>query len=185
MSLALLMALSLLGGEPPHSATIALYDPVQATDADQAAPAPGETEDVTPGAPTDDYGFVSWCYGATDEYLSIYPKIVPDLKEIDKLFGSPVREAEPYAADVAAEHKAAKRFADAMAAAEKADPSLHDKGQSEIANGRAIWSQAETLPVRKLADAWLFWGIPVRCETTAKRLHAHPQQAAATQTTTQ
>jgi hypothetical protein len=28
-------------------------------------------------------------------------------------------------------------------------------------------------PHRKLADAWLFWGIPKRCETTAKALKAH------------
>jgi len=179
------MALSLLGGQPAAPMQVAAFERAQTTDQDQTAPAPGETEDVPPGAPSDDYGFVGWCYGATDEYLSIYPKIVPDLKEIDKLFGSPVRETEPYATDVAAEHKAAKRFADAMAAAEKANPTLHDQGQANIAAGRAIWSQAEALPERKLADAWLFWGIPVRCETTAKRLHAHPQQAAATRTTTQ
>ena|SRR5579871_1270999 len=183
MSLALLMALSLLGGEPASRAPTAAFDRIQTAESDQQAPAPGETEDVPPGAPADDYGFVSWCYGATDEYLAIYPKIVPDLKEIDKLFGSPVRESVPYATDVAAEHKAATRFAEAMAAAEKINPSLHDQGQADVATGRSIWSQAETLPERKLADAWLFWGIPVRCETTAKRLKAHPQQAQATQST--
>ena len=35
------------------------------------------------------------------------------------------------------------------------------------------------MPNRKLADAWLFWGIPERCERTAKSLHAHSLQAAA------
>jgi hypothetical protein len=181
MSLALLMALSLMTANPgAHGAAYLRHQP-----SDQAQPAPVETEDVPPNAPTDDYGFVSWCYGATDEYLGIYPKILPDLKDIDKQFGSPVKEDQPYAKDVAAERLAAKRFADAMAAAEKANPQIHNQGQADVATGRSVWSQAEALPERKLADAWLFWGIPVRCETTAKRLKAHPAVAAATQPATQ
>jgi hypothetical protein len=172
MSLVALMALSILAAEP---ATQPPANP------DPAA-AHHETEDIPPGAPTDDYGFVGWCYGATDEYLTIYTKVLPDLKDIDKAFGSPVKEDVPYATDVAAQHKALKRFGDAMAAAEKAtsDPINTTEGQDAIAKGRSIWSVAETLPNRKLADAWLFWGIPVRCERTAKALHEHPLQAMAT-----
>jgi hypothetical protein len=167
MSLVALMALSILAAEPATEPPPANPDPSAATSQ--------ETEDIPPGAPTDDYGFVSWCYGATDEYLTIYTKVLPDLKDIDKTFGTPVKEDVPYAADVAAEHKALKRFGDAIAAAEKAtpDPINSTEGQAAIAKGRSIWSVAETLPERKLADAWLFWGIPVRCERTAKSLHAH------------
>jgi len=174
MSLVALMALSILAAEPATEPPPANPDPSAATSQ--------ETEDIPPGAPTDDYGFVSWCYGATDEYLTIYTKVLPDLKDIDKTVGSPVKEAEPYAADVAAQHKALKRFGDAIAAAEKAtpDPINSTEGQAAIAKGRSIWSVAETLPNRKLADAWLFWGIPVSCERTAKALHDHPQQAMAT-----
>jgi hypothetical protein len=171
MSLVALMALSILAAEPAM-APPANPDP---------AAARSETEDIPPGAPTDDYGFVGWCYGATDEYLTIYTKVLPDLKDIDKTFGSPVKEDVPYATDVEAQHKALKRFGDAMAAAEKAtsDPISTTEGQAAIAKGRGIWSVAETLPSRKLADAWLFWGIPVRCERTAKTLHDHPLQAMA------
>jgi hypothetical protein len=171
MSLVALMALSILAAEPAMEAP-ANPDPAAASH---------ETEDIPPGAPTDDYGFVNWCYGATDEYLTIYTKVLPDLKDIDKQFGSPVKEAVPYATDVAAQHKALKRFGDAIAAAEKAtsDPIGAGEGQGAIAKGRGIWSVAETLPNRKLADAWLFWGIPVRCERTAKSLHAHSLQAMA------
>jgi hypothetical protein len=170
MSLVALMALSILAAEPATEPPPANPDP---------AAAGQETEDIPPGAPTDDYGFVNWCYGATDEYLTIYTKVLPDLKDIDKTFGSPVKEEVPYATDVAAEHLALKRFAVAIAAAEKAtsDPINTTEGQSAIAKGRSIWSVAETLPNRKLADAWLFWGIPVRCERTAKSLHAHSLQA--------
>src|ERR1700722_11859124 len=169
MSLVALMALSILAAEPAMEAP-ANPDPAAASH---------ETEDIPPGAPTDDYGFVNWCYGATDEYLTIYTKVLPDLKDIDKQFGSPVKEAVPYATDVAAQHKALKRFGDAIAAAKKAtsDPINSSEGQGAVAKGRSIWSVAETLPNRKLADAWLFWGIPVRCERTAKSLHAHSLQA--------
>jgi hypothetical protein len=165
MSLVALMALSILAAEP---ATEPPVNPAPAI-------ATQETEDIPPGAPTDDYGFVSWCYGATDEYLTIYTKVLPDLRDIDKEFGSPVKEAVPYATDVADEHKALNRFAAAIAAAEKAtsDPINTTEGQDAIAKGRDIWSMAESQASRKLADAWLFWGIPVRCERTAKSLRAH------------
>ena len=63
MSLALMLALSLMTANP--GAPSAAY--LRTQPSDQAQPAPVETEDVPPGAPTDDYGFVSWCYGATDE----------------------------------------------------------------------------------------------------------------------
>lgn len=170
MSMALLMALAIL------QADAAAAQP-PAPDAQAAPAAQSETEDVPAGAPTDDYGFVSWCYGALDEYLTIYPKVLPDLKDIDKTFGSPVQEDVPYAKDVALEHKALDRFAAAMQAAQKASPQpIADQGQAAVAQGRGIWAKVEALPSRQLADAWLFWGVPVRCETTAKSLTQHPQE---------
>jgi hypothetical protein len=173
MSLALLMALSIL------QADTATAPPSPAAGASAAAAAGStETEDVPAGAPTDDYGFVSWCYGALDEYLAIYPRVLPDLKDIDKTFGSPVQEDVPYAKDVALEHKALDRFAAAMQAAQKASTQqITDQGQADVAQGRGIWANVEAMPSRKLADAWLFWGVPVRCETTAKSLTAHSQHA--------
>jgi hypothetical protein len=169
MPLAVLMALSIMAAEP----AIQLAQADAPATADAAANT--ETEDIPPGAPTDNYGFVGWCYGALDEYLAIYPKVLPDLKDIDKMFGTPVKEEQPYAADVALEKKALKRFLAAMQAAEKANPqAIGPEGEAAIAQGRAIWSMAETQPSRKLADAWLFWGIPVRCETTAKALKDNP-----------
>ena len=58
MSLVALMALSILAAEPAMEPPVT-PDPPAAT---------RETEDIPPGAPSDDYGFVNWCYGATDEY---------------------------------------------------------------------------------------------------------------------
>ena len=58
-------------------------------------------------------------------------------------------------------------------AAEKA--SVHpigEQGAAAMNQGRMIWRAAELQPHRKLADAWLFWGIPNRCEKTAASLKA-------------
>jgi len=168
MALALLMAISILQADAP-----ALAQPP----ADAVAPAGSSaTEDVASNAPTDQYGFVSWCYGALDEYLAIYPKVLPDLKDIDKTVGSPIQEDVPYAKDVVLEHKALDRFSAAMQAAQKADPSIADQGKADVALGRAFWANAEGQSSRQLARAWLFWGVPVRCETTAKQLTTHARE---------
>ena len=182
MPLAALLALTVLAAQPVDgpiataAPTAAPTPPVAAPPTAGPASSPGDMtaadeDGVPPGAPTDDYLFVAWCYGATDEYLDIYERVKPDLKAIDKLFGSPVKEAEPYQSDVADEHKALKRFAVAITAAEKA--SVHpigEQGAAAMEQGRSIWRAAELQPSRKLADAWLFWGIPNRCEKTAAAL---------------
>jgi len=129
--------------------------------------------DVPPGAPKDDYGFVGWCYGALAEYLTIYDIVKPDLKDIDKMFGTSVQEDEPYTADVAAERVALKRFGAAIEATERSSPTpITDKGVYAIQSGRSMWAVAKLQTHRRLADAWLFWGIPRRCETASKALRA-------------
>jgi hypothetical protein len=145
----------------PHAVAAAVSD----------ASADEDDGDVPPGAPKDHYGFVGWCYGALSEYLTIYDIVKPDLKDIDKLFGTSVQEDEPYTADVAAERVALKRFGGAIEAAERASPTpIADKGVYAIQSGRGIWAAAKLQSHRRLADAWLFWGIPKRCETAAKAL---------------
>jgi hypothetical protein len=173
MPLAALLALTLLAaqqGDAPIATAPSASAPAPMDKPAVAEPVADE-DGIPPGAPTEDYPFVAWCYGATEEYLEIYDRIKPDLKAIDKMFGTPVKEAEPYQSDVAEEHKALKRFSAAITAAEKA--SVHpiaEEGVEAMALGRSIWRAAELQPSRKLADAWLFWGIPTRCEKTAATL---------------
>jgi hypothetical protein len=179
MALAALLALSALAAEPAAqpapAAPPARIAPAGGPHAVAAAVAGGDDDegDIPPGAPSDDYGFLAWCYGALGEYLAIYDVVKPDLKDIDKMFGSSVQEDEPYAADVAAERKALRRFAGALDTAERASPApIAAQGAADIQAGRSIWAAAKLQPHRKLADAWLFWGIPRRCETAAKALKA-------------
>ena len=176
MPLASLLALMLMTGDPvPQDQVVTTAPPAVAapppkTEAPPAAATAGQ-DDIPPGAPKDDYGLVAWCYGALGEYLSIYDDIKPDLKAIDKMFGTPVVEAEPYHEDMAEARKAEKRFAAAMEAAEKASPQpIAQHGAESMEKGRAIWSVVQMKTRRNLVDAWLFWGVPERCETTSKAL---------------
>jgi len=142
-----------------------------------SAPDAVESEDDVPAsAPKDDFHFVGWCYGALSEYLDIYEVVKPDLKAIDKLFGTPVVEAEPYSADVAEDRKALKRYAALLSLTEKASPHpINSRAEAEaaISGGRAMWSAAKMQPHRRLADAWLYWGVPLRCDQAAQRLRDH------------
>ncbi len=176
--LAALFALTALAALPAAA-------PVAATAQATAQPAPAAgiqisndaDDDIPTSAPKDDYRFVAWCYGALDEYLRVYEQVKPDLKDIDKQFGTPVVEAEPYSADIAEDRKALKRFSLAIQAAQKISTRpIADDGAAAAGAGRAIWTQVEGEPHRRLADAWLFWGVPDRCDRVAKRLKLRAAQ---------
>jgi hypothetical protein len=138
------------------------------------ARAAGEGEPLPSGAPAQPYELSAWCYGAMSEYLAIYDRVKPDLRDIDKLFGSSVKnEAEPYADDIAAARVELKVLAGAVEAAEKASPQvIAPKGIEAVKAGRAIWAPAETHTRRELARAWLSWAMPDRCDSNARELAA-------------
>ena len=143
--------------------------------ADAPAPAnPPQGEPLPAGAPTQDYPLTAWCYGAMSEYLDIYERVKPDLKAIDKLFGSSEpNEPEPYASDMAAAHVELKVLADAVVAAEKASPSpIAPQGAEAVKLGRSIWALTEAKTSRELARAWLSWALPDRCDSTARAVAA-------------
>ena len=150
---ALLFALSLMASDP--------------------APAP-EGEPLPPGAPTQDYPLAAWCYGALSEYLDVYDRVKPDLRAIDKMFGtSEPHEKEPYADDMAAARVELKVIGHAVQAAEQASPvAIAPQGVDEINRGRNIWRPVELKTRRELARAWLTWALPDRCASNAKELAA-------------
>jgi hypothetical protein len=151
MTLALVLAASLVMAAPP--------------------PDGGGGEPLPPGAPTDSYELAAWCYGALDEYLQIYEKVIPDLKAIDAKFGTDVKEAQPYHSDMAAYRVELKVIGDSVTAAEKASPTLiADRGASALTDGRHIWSVAEGKERRELARAWMMWALPDRCDSNAREL---------------
>jgi hypothetical protein len=151
MTLALVLAASLVMAAPP--------------------PDDGAGEPLPPGAPTDSYELAAWCYGALDEYLLIYDKVIPDLKAIDATWGTQVKEAQPYHSDMAAYRVELKLIGDSVTGAEKASPTpIADRGVDAMNDGRHIWSVAEGKPRRELARAWMMWALPDRCDSNARDL---------------
>jgi len=139
-----------------------------------ADPAPGPGEPLPPDAPADPYELSAWCYGAMAEYLEVYDRVKPDLKAIDRLFGTSVKnEAEPYHGDILAAREELKVLAGAVEAAEKASPQvISPRGAQAVKTGRSIWAPAEEKTRRELARAWLSWALPDACDTNARALAA-------------
>ena len=129
-------------------------------------------EPLPAGAPTQSYELAGWCYGAMSEYLDIYDRVKPDLRDIDKLFGSSVKnEAQPYASDIAAARVELKVLGGAVEAAEKASAQvISPRGAAAVRQGRSIWTPAEEKTRRELARAWLSWALPDRCDSNAREL---------------
>jgi hypothetical protein len=139
--------------------------------ADAPPPDNGGGEPLPPGAPTDSYQLSAWCYGALDEYLGVYEKVKPDLRDIDHMFGTSVVEDEPYHSDMAAARVELKLIGNSVTEAEKASPRpISDQGLAAIKQGRGIWSIAETKTTRELARAWMLWALPDRCDSNAREL---------------
>jgi len=133
-----------------------------------------EGEPLPSSAPTQPYDLAAWCYGAMSEYLDVYDRVKPDLRDIDKLFGSSVKnEAEPYASDIAAAREELKVLAGAVEGAEKASAQvIAPRGVEAVKTGRSIWTPAEEKTRRELARAWLSWALPDRCDSNARELAA-------------
>jgi hypothetical protein len=133
-----------------------------------------ESEPLPSSAPTQPYELAAWCYGAMSEYLDVYDQVKPDLRDIDKLFGSSVKnEKEPYAGDIAAARDELKVLADAVEGAEKASAQvIAPHGVQAVKMGRSIWTPAEERTRRELARAWLSWALPDRCDANAHELAA-------------
>lgn len=136
------------------------------------APLPIQGGPVTP--PTDDYGYVGWCYGAMSGYVELYDRAMPEVIRIERAWPTPsteenIREVYP------AQREEAKRnlalFARAMEAAEKASPTpLQAQGAAAIRRGRGVWTGSGNVPKAQLAQFWMSWSPPAKCEETARAL---------------
>jgi hypothetical protein len=149
---------------------------VAATDAAQPAQAEAPAEPAFPtGAPRDDYGLVSWCYGALRGYLDLYDQVMPEVRRIETTWRRP---GSNLAEDLAVYGKLRRQgqadlkdFARAMEAAEKASlRPISAQGAEAVKKGRLTWAAAGNLPKARLAQEWMSWSLPARCETTAASL---------------
>jgi hypothetical protein len=175
----LLFALALILQDAPaaDAAPAATPDAPMATAVPRkqaAAPLPIQGGAIS--APTDDYGYVAWCYGAIASYVELYDRAMPEVIRIERAWPTPSTE-ENISQVYPAQRDEGKRnlilFARAMLAAEKASPRpLQNEGIEAVRKGRAMWTGATSVPKAQLAQFWMSWSPPAKCEETAKALEA-------------
>ena len=174
MAAALFALLALLQAAPGDDGPVSTAPKAPVIRPAQAAAAPSMAGRTAAQAPTDDYGYVAWCYGALDTYVNLYDRVMPEVTRIEKAFPGP-RGADadlklyPQMRDQAKKDLAAYRAA--IVAAEKASPrSIGEEGAIAMRKGRAVWSAAATAKTADVAREWMGWPPPARCAEVAKTL---------------
>ena len=172
--LSIALALALVAQEAPAAA-----DPTP------AAP-PAAADDRWPtGAPRDDYQFVAWCYGALRGYLDLHDQVMPEVTRIETQFrkpGTSLADDLKVYADMQVDGRAKlAQFQTALTAAEKASVRpINTVGAAAVRQGRAVWSGGPGVTKARLAQEWMSWALPARCESTAKSLEEKSRLMGAT-----
>lgn len=131
---------------------------------------------IAPAAtpPSDDYGYVAWCYGALGGYVDLYDQVMPEVTRIEKAFPGPdgvAASLKTYPEMRAQARADMKVFTAAITAAEKASPRpISEYGGAAVKKGRSVWSGADSANKARLAQVWMSWSPPGDCETRAKAL---------------
>jgi hypothetical protein len=124
--------------------------------------------------PSDDYGYVAWCYGALGGYVDLYDQVMPEVTRIEKAFPGPdgvEASLRTYPEMRAQARSDIKVFTSAITAAEKASPrQISEYGGAAVKKGRSVWSGADSANKARLAQVWMSWSPPGDCETRAKAL---------------
>lgn len=169
---ALLAALALFAAQDAGAAAQA---PTVLAQASEPAPDAGPPYPV--GAPRDDYGLVTWCYGALRGWLDLHDQVMPEVRRIETTYrrpGAKLSDDLKVYDDLQREgQKNAKLFERAIQAAERASiKPIAPIGAESLKKGRATWAAAPNLQPARLAQEWMSWALPARCLTTAESLEA-------------
>lgn len=169
----LLFALALLAQDAP-AAEAPADGPVATQTARKQDVAPLPIQGGPVSAPTDDFGYVNWCYGAVSGYVDLYDRAMPEVIRIERAWPTPSTEEninEVYPGQKAESLASIELFKRAIAAAEKASPTpIHEQGLAAAKKGRAIWTGATSVPKAQLAQFWMSWSPPTRCVSVATDL---------------
>jgi len=160
----------------PPPAETAAPSPDALTVGEKPETAPAADEQPWPaGVPHDDYQLVAWCYGMLRGYLDLHDEVMPEVTRIETTFRPPGRKLSDdlkVYADMQKVGKAQlKTFQAALTAAEKASlKPINTIGAAAVAKGHSVWEAAPNITKARLAQEWMSWALPARCETTAKTL---------------
>ena len=161
---ALLSSFALLASGPSHIA-LAQADPIASED-----PIPS-------GAPSDDYGLMGWCYGALAGHVELYKQVLPEVNRIEAAFPNPDEPIDKVMADYEKQHATGQKilltYARVISREEAARKTHGQKRTAVIAQGRAVWAGSDKADPRQLAQLWMSWALPGRCQSTAARLTPH------------
>lgn len=134
----------------------------------------GQASQSPNAPPTDEYGYVAWCYGALGGYANLYDRVMPEVTRIEKAFPGPdgvAASLKTYPEMREQARKDLKVFASAITAAEKASPRpISEYGGAQVKRGQSVWQGADTVDKARLAQMWMSWSPPGDCETRAKAL---------------
>jgi hypothetical protein len=162
-----------LQGQPAAEPAPGAAPPAEAAPAEALPPA----ERWPAGAPHDDYQFVAWCYGSLRGYLDLHDQVMPEVTRIESTYRPPGRkladDLKVYA-DMQKEGRAQlKAFQAALTAAEKASlRPINTVGAAAVQQGRSVWRAGPEVTKARMAQEWMSWALPAKCETTAKALEA-------------
>ena len=141
-----------------------------------AAAAEAPPEDRIPnGAPREDYPFVAWCYGSLRGYLDLHDQVMPEVTRIESAYrrpGTKLSDDLKVYDDMQKDGRAQlKLFQSAMTAAEKASlRPINTVGAAAVRQGRSIWQAAPNVTKARVAQEWMSWTLPDRCEKIARTL---------------
>jgi hypothetical protein len=157
-------ALALLAAQPAADAAPAAADTPPSVDTPWPA-----------GAPRDDYQLVAWCYGALRGYLELHDQVMPEVTRIESSFRRPgsklADDLKVYDDQRKQGQKDLAKFQTALTAAEKASPRpINAAGAEAVAKGRAMWNAGPEVSKARLAQEWMSWTLPARCQSTAASL---------------
>jgi hypothetical protein len=152
-------------------------EPPPAPEAAPPAEAAPPQERWPAGAPREDYPFVAWCYGTLRGYLDLHDQVMPEVTRIESSYRPPGRkladDLKVYADIQKDGHRQLKAFQAALTAAEKASlRPINTVGAAAVQKGRSTWNAGPEITKARLAQEWMSWALPARCETTAKALEA-------------
>ncbi len=135
--------------------------------------------DIPKGAPSDDFGLVSWCRGALTGHMALYQLVKPELHSLERPNEVATEEKDDQAQMQAGRDYLAL-YRRAMLVAEKDSRTpIRARGAALETQGEAIWSGAREAEPRKRMWTWLMWDLPGRCELAAKRLEKHAGRSGA------
>jgi hypothetical protein len=162
MATAFLFALALVAQDAPMATS---------TPAAQAAP---PRPAAASSAPSDEYGYIGWCYGALAGYIDLYDQVMPEVTRIEKAFPGPsgVEEALKTYPEMRDQARGdLKVYRAAIVAAEKASPRpISEYGGAAIKKGRLVWAGSDQANKARLAQVWMSWSPPGDCESRARAL---------------